>query len=95
MYIEREFGGTVYQIMLTSQEMLDAYYIQQNEFDKSDIEMVIEGLSNEEVMETYGISIDEFMSRVPAMAERKRYYENKDDVSWQTARDEAISDYCE
>lgn len=92
MTITREIDGKAIEIELTSRELYDAYVEQEHYFDKCDIEDMIVGWEDDDIVEVYGVTRDAFESLVEEMAYRKRRYMDKYDVSWDYARDEAIRD---
>lgn len=95
MTIFREFDGKRYEIELTPSELYAAYTCQQFEFDRSDIEDIVCGSTDEDVRDMFGITRDEFMSMIDDFAYEMRRYIDKYDMSWEYARYEAIKDVIE
>ena len=92
MKIKRSINGVEYEFELTKDELFNAYCEQEYEYDKADIEDVIECLDDEEVIDTYDVTRAEFESLIPRMAYEKRRQQDKYGVSWDYARDEAIGE---
>lgn len=91
MKITREINGKQVEFELTPSELYLAFEEQQEAFDKEDILMYIDGFDSED-FESYGVSEQAFRHLVPTMAYLKRRYQDKYDMDWQSARDEAIKD---
>ena len=90
MKIVRGVNGTEVEFELTDQELREAYYEQQHKFDIEDIEWAFEDVSEEEIIETYGLPLEEIKPLLDRIAYRYRKYRN-DDEGWTYDRDEAIS----
>ena len=74
---------------------LRAYVVQQLEFDRADIEDLICGMSDADVMACYDVGIEQFKSLIDDMAYEMRCQIDKYDVSWEYARDEAVRSVIE
>lgn len=92
MTIIREIDGIKHDIELTSDEVLNAYYEKKFEFDRMDVEDIFCGLTDEELLETYGANRAFIETLIDEMAEQKRRNMDKYDMGWDYARDEAIRD---
>ena len=90
MKIEREVNGTMMVFELTDDELYEAYKEKEFMFDVQDIEDVVCGWSDEEFEDSYGIPKEVFDSLVHQMAYQKRRNQDKYDMSWDYARDDAI-----
>lgn len=91
MKITREIDGLPVEFELTPSELYLAFEEQQEEFDREDILMYIDGFDSED-FESYGVNEHVFRSLITTMAYLKRHYQSKYDMDWQSARDEAIKD---
>lgn len=90
MTVTREINGSTVEIQLTDHELYLAFEEQQHTYDCYDCEDLIDGLSEEEVQECYGVSPGQFKALVDEMATEKRRNMDKYDMSWDYARDEAV-----
>lgn len=95
MTITRVIDGTPHEIELTSAEIYGAYVVQQFEFDRADIEDLVCGMSDADVMACYDVGIEQFKSLIDDMAYEMRRQIDKYDVSWEYARDEAVRSVIE
>lgn len=78
------------EIELTQKEMQDAFYEVQDNYDREDIEEYFDQLSDEDIMDAWGITREELNKQIPAIAHRYRKYRNDED-DWMMCRDYAIS----
>ena len=92
MTITREIGGRVMTIELTGDELYRAYEEQQRLFDEADVEAAFDAYEDEELVESYGMTRTEIGEKVSDIACRMRRNIDKYDMTWQYARDEAISE---
>ncbi len=90
MKIKRTVNGKKLEFELTAQERWEAYYEQQNIFDTEDCADVIFGMSDEECLDAYEITVEEFRKLLPYMGLEKRRLMNKYGIDWIYARDDAI-----
>ena len=91
MKIKRTVNGQELEFELTAQERWEAYYEQEKIFDTRDCADVIYGMSDEECLDAYEITVEEFRKLLPYMGQEKRRLMDKYDMDWIYARDEAIS----
>lgn len=83
-------------IELSSGVKYAVYLEKQHDFDLQDIEDAFDCYDgDEECVEDHGITLKEAKPLFDKMATLKRRYIDKYDMSWQAARDEAISDVIE
>ena len=94
MKIKREVNGQTVEFELTHEEMRDAFFEQQEAFDAQDIEMLVENFSEEDFIEIYGLSPSVVLENVEEIGSRMRRNIEKYDMDWESARDEAVSDWC-
>ena len=94
MKITREINGQTVEFELTHKEMLDTFFEQQEAFDAQDIEMLVENFSEEDFIEIYGLSPSVVLENVEEIGSRMRKNIEKYDMDWESARDEAVSDWC-
>lgn len=94
MKITREINGQTVEFELTHKEMLAAFFEQQEVFDAQDIEMLVENFSEEDFIEIYGLSPSVVLENVEEIGSRMRKNIDKYDMDWESARDEAVSDWC-
>ena len=92
MIITREINGVVKEIELTNDEICRAYYEQEFKFDCMDIEDAFCELSDDDLLETYGANRATIEPLIDEMAYEKRRNMDKYEMSWDYARDQAISD---
>lgn len=91
MKITREIGGKQYEFELTRDELYRAFDEQEHIYDVNDIEDVVFYMEDAEVLAEYGISKEAFLAMKDEMAYEKRRNMDKYDMSWDYARDEAVS----
>ena len=89
MKIKRIVNGTEMEFELTYHEMWDAYMEEQYNCCREDVLMAFEDMTDDDLMETYGATMEEIKPLVDAMAHRYRKYMDNDD-SWSYNREEAI-----
>ena len=90
MTIKRIINGMEVEIELTDRELWEAYKEEQHKCDLSDIENAFEDLTDDELIEDYGMTLAELEKLKEAMAYRYRKYRDNYDESWIDVRDEAI-----
>lgn len=91
MKIRRFVNGLVLEFELTAQERLEAYYEQEEIYDTADCADMINGLSNEQCLDAYEITAEEFCKLLPYMAQEKRRLIDESDMEWTCARDKAVN----
>ena len=94
MKITREVNGQTVEFELTHKEMIDTFLEQQEAFDAQDIEMLVESFSEEDFIEIYGLSRSVVLKNAEEIGSRMRKNIEKYDMDWESARDEAVSDWC-
>ena len=94
MKITREVNGQTVEFELTNKEMMDTFFEQQKAFDAQDIEMLVESFSEEDFIEIYGLSPSVVLENAEEIGSRMRKNIEKYDMDWESARDEAVSDWC-
>ena len=90
MNITREINGVIHEIELTDNELYQAYLEKEFQFDRMDVEDVFDGISDDDLIEAYGVGFDAIAPLIDEMAEQKRRNMDKYDMSWDYARDDAI-----
>lgn len=90
MTIIRTINGVETEIELTDRELWEAYEEEQHKCDLSDIDNAFEDLTDDELVEMYGMTMAEIEELKEAMAYRYRKYRDNYDESWIGDRDEAI-----
>lgn len=91
MTITRTINGVETEIELTDRELREAYEEEQHKCDIIDIESVFEDLTDDELMEMYGMTMAEIEELKENMAYRYRKYRDNYNESWIGDRDEAIT----
>lgn len=91
MKIKRIVNGQELEFELTAQERWEAYYEQEKIYDTEDCADMITGLSDEQCLDAYEITAEEFRKLLPYMAQEKRRLMDKYDMEWTNARDKAVS----
>lgn len=91
MTITRTVNGEKFTFELTQRELRAAWYEEQQNCDESDILWAIEDYTDEEIIDSYGVTKAQFEALVPQMAHRLRKYQDNDD-SFPELRDWAICD---
>lgn len=91
MYIFRYVDGKRLRFELSDRERYDAYREQLEINDREDILSAIDFMEDSEIQETYGVSKKRFEELSDKMARCMRKTIDRDDCSWQFARDWAIS----
>lgn len=99
MKIQRNVNGQVMEFELTPEELYAAHREQEHACDKQDIEDALEGYcckgGDSDFFTAYEVPFDKVYkneSLISEMAYEKRRNMDKYDMSWDTARDEAISE---
>jgi hypothetical protein len=92
MQITRTINGIEYTFDLTPSEMAAAYFAQQYEFDKEDVETLLDSFDDGYWQENYGMSRAEIDPLVEDIASEMRRMIDKYDVDWDYARDEAVGE---
>ena len=94
MKITREFNGQAVEFELTHDEMMRTFFEQQEAFDAQDVKALTENFSEEDFIEIYGLSPSVVLENAEEIGSRMRKYMDKYDMNWESARDEAVSDWC-
>ena len=85
MIIKRMINGVEHEFELTEHEMTTAYYEKQREFDREDIETVLdsytEQFGEDAFEESYGITIADAKAEMDILVEYKRDIQD-DSVDW-------------
>lgn len=89
MTIKRVINGMEVEITLTDGELWEAFEEEQHKCDLSDIDNAFEDLTDDELMEIYGATMETIEPLKDAMAYRYRKYRD-DDEGWLDDRDYAI-----
>lgn len=89
MTIKRVVNGTEMEFELTSMELYAAYLEKEHLSDKDEIFFAFDGMDDDEMMESYGVTMEDVIPLVNEMAYRFRKYMNEDE-SWSYNREEAI-----
>lgn len=92
MTIKRTVNGTELEFQLTDDELSNAYFEQQFNFDVQDVRDAVIGWEDDDVIGVYGINTETFMKLSDEMAIEMRRNIDKYDMDWDYARDEAIRD---
>ena len=95
MKIYRTVSGIEYSFELTNAELAQAFSEHQYRLDKQDITEYGEYMTDDEIVETYGVTRQEFDELTGEIASAMRTYVAKydmDDMDWRYARDDAIRD---
>jgi len=92
MKIKRTINGVDYSFELLPNELIEAYYEQQEKYDIDDVVNFIECFSDEELQEYYGCSYDECMKYKEEIADEMRRNMDKYDMQLEYAREEALHD---
>lgn len=90
MTIIRTINGIETEIKLTDRELWEAFEEEQHKCDLSDIDNAFEDLTDDELIEDYGVTREKIEELKEAMAYRYRKYRDNYDESWIGDRDEAI-----
>lgn len=91
MTITRTVHGEEFTFELTQHELQAAWYEEQQNYDESEILWAIEDYTDEEIVDSYGVTRAQFETLVPQMAHRLRKYQDNDD-SFSDLRHWAICD---
>ena len=89
MTIKRIVNGVETEFELTDRELWEAYVEEQHKCDLSDIDSAFEDLTDDELIEIYGATMETIESLKDTMAYRYRKYRG-DDEGWLDDRDYAI-----
>lgn len=90
MTIWRTINGIKVEIVLTDGELWDAFKEEQHKCDLSDIDNYFEDLSDDDLMEILGVTMEEVEPQKETMAYLYRKYMDSYSEDWITQRDEAI-----
>ena len=94
MKIQREVNGQMMEFELTSGELFAAYCEQEHQYDVSDIRDKLEGeMDRGEFEAEYGFPVELVLDNpdlLEEMADEKRRNQDKYDMDWEYARDDAI-----
>ena len=91
MTIKRVINDMEVKITLTDSELWEAYEEEQHKCDLSDIDNAFEDLTDDELVEMYGMTMAEIEELKEDMAYRYRKYRDNYDESWIGDRDAAIT----
>ena len=92
MKISRTVSGIECSFELTNAELIQAFFEQQYRFDKQDVADYVAYMTDDDIVETYGVTRQEFDELTGEIASTMRRYIDKYDMDWTYARDEAIRD---
>lgn len=93
MTITREIDGKSVQLVLTEDELYEAFEEQQHKFDVEDIRNYFDGLYEEGAFETeYGRSYSEIEAMFDDLACEMRRNIDHYNMDWMSAREEAIEE---
>lgn len=94
MTVTRIIDGTKVTIVLTQQELQEAYYVQEHEFDKQDVVDALNDMSDEEIAEN-GFTREFMMTDavIENIALRKRWDIDKYGTDWKSALDNAFEEF--
>ena len=90
MNIERVVNGKKYTFTLEPDELIEAYFEQQDKYDIQDIVDYGEIFSSEELQESFGCTYSELCNWKEEMAAELRRNIDKYDMEFSYARDDAI-----
>lgn len=90
MKINRNVNGVKMEFELTDDELCNAYIEQQHIFDIMDCENMIVCLNDDEIIDCYGVTREQYLSLLDEMADVLRKNIDKYEMSWDYARDDAI-----
>lgn len=83
--IWRTVDGVKYCFELSGHELFEAFSYQEHLFDMQDVEDMVDSYA-----EDYGVPLDVAHAMIDSMATEMRRNIDKYDMSWQSARDDAI-----
>ena len=96
MKIFRIINGVRETIWLTKEEIMDAYIIQETEFDTDDVILVTEWYEEDEFLDEFHVSAEEVVEHADEIGKLKREYLSEDaTIVWDDAVRWAIRDYVE
>ena len=90
MKIQRSINGMKFNIQLLPDELVEAFYEQQHNFDIEDVVEMGEEFDNEELIEMYGCDYQMILNNKEEIANRMRKYINNFGLNWSEARDDAV-----
>ena len=93
MKIYRNVNGQNVEIELNETEIYSIYEYAQHKYDKQDIEDLYSWLDPEEIEREWHITKAKLDAGLDEMAYQMRRNIDKYDMHWDSARDEAFSDY--
>ena len=92
MKIQRTINSVKFDIELLPEELVEAYYEQQHNFDVEDVVSYGEMFENAELVDYLGCDYKTLLSLKEEMADELRKNIDKYDMDWSSARDEAVRD---
>ena len=92
MKIQRTINGTIFNFELLPDELVEAYFEQQEKFDIEDVVSFAEAFDNETLMDSYGCTYQELLDNKEDIAAAMRKNIDKYDMEWSYAREEAVRD---
>lgn len=92
MKIQRTINGVNFNIELLPNELVKAYFEQQEKFDIEDVVSFAEAFDNETLMDSYGCTYQELLDCKEEIAAKMRKNIDKYDMEWSYAREEAVRD---
>lgn len=92
MKIQRTINGTNFNIELLPEELVEAYFEQQEKYDIEDVVSFAEAYDEEELKDSYGCTYKEILDNKEDIAYRMRKNIDKYDMEWSYAREEAVRD---
>ena len=92
MKIQRMINGTILNFELLPDELVEAYFEQQEKFDIEDVVSFAECFDNETLMDSYGCTYQELLDNKEDIAAAMRKNIDKYDMEWSYAREEAVRD---
>jgi hypothetical protein len=90
MKIQRSINGMKFNIQLLPDELVEAFYEQQHNFDIEDVVEMGEEFDNEELIEMYGCDYQTILNNKEEIANKMRKLINNFGINWSEARDDAV-----
>ena len=90
MKIQRTINGTIFNFELLPDELVEAYFEQQEKFDIEDVVSYLEAYDKEELVESYGLGYSELLKLKEEIAEKMRKNIDKYGISMPDSREEAL-----
>ena len=95
MQVKRIINDEEYYIDLTDNELMDAYFEQQQRFDEEDVAVLVDDMDDEDFLYIFKIDKENFKKLVPDIAILMRKMIDKYDIPWTQARTDAIEQIVE